>query len=204
MIELIHPIKIYKTKFLGDITHLKSVVIPKLETVFKETKLNNQFSMRYDSLCSYNVIRNLHLWEELQPYVSFLNHHLEIYWKELRYNPQCRPNVIEMWANEYKYGSFIDAHNHSPIAITTSFYLKKSKSNSGNIVFEHPLETLLKHQPINFDDDLYGTLFNKEIEVEEGDVVMFPGWLRHRTTTNLAHTDRIIIGANIMPKLATL
>lgn len=198
MIELIHPIKIYKTKYTGDLARLKSVVIPKLNEVFEKTKSNNQYSMRYDGLCSYNVVRNLNQWDELQPYMSFLKEHLDIYWKELGYNQRCKPNIVEMWANMYKQGSFIDAHNHSPIAITASFYLQKS-CNSGNIVFEHPLETLLKHQPINYDDvDSYGTLFDKEVIVEEGDLVMFPGWLRHKTTPNLDNTDRIIIGANVI------
>ncbi len=198
MIELIHPIKVYKTKYTGDLDTIINSIMPKLDSVFEQTKLNNQDSMRYDGLCSYNVVRDMHRWPELTPYVDFLNHHLQLYWKELNYDTSRPPSIFEMWANVYKQGSFIDAHNHSPITITVSFYLKKP-AQGGNIVFEHPLETLLKHQPIDYKNiDNYGSWFDHTVEVEEGDVVMFPGWLRHKTTPNLDQSDRIIIGANIV------
>jgi len=199
MIELIHPIKIYKTKYTGDLAHLQQVIIPKLNEVFNQTKLNNQYSMRNNGLCSYNVVRDLFKWNDMQPYVEFLDQHLNIYWKELGYTSQRKPNIVEMWANVYEKNSFIDTHNHSPITITASFYLQKS-INSGNIAFEHPLDTILKHQPISFDNiESYGSMFDKEVIVEEGDVIMFPGWLKHKTTPNLDNSDKIVIGANILP-----
>ncbi len=198
MIELIHPIKIYKTKYTGDLHSLMNSISSKLPDVFAKTKINNQDSMRNDGLCSYNAVRDMHKWPELTPYVNFLNHHLPIYWKELNYDINRCPSIFEMWANVYNPGSFIDAHNHSPITVTVSFYLKKPKLG-GNLVFEHPLETLLKHQPIDYSNiDNYGSWFDQEIEVEEGDVVMFPGWLRHKTRPNLDTSNRIIIGANVV------
>ena len=204
MIELIHPIKIYKTKYTGDLELLKQTVIPKLTDVFEKTRLNNQDSMRNKGLCSYNAVRDLQSWSELTHYVSFLKEHLNIYWKELNYDPDRGPGIAEMWANCYEPGSFIDIHNHSPITITASFYLQKP-TNSGNIVFEHPLETLLKHQPINHKDiNAYGSWFQTEVAVEEGDLVLFPGYLKHKTTPNLDLSNRIIIGANVLPVINTV
>lgn len=197
MIELIHPVKIYKVHYDGDLEFLKSSVIPKLNDVFEKTKLNNQDSMRNGGLCSYNVVRELHRTiPELSSYISFLKHHLAIYWKELNYDNKKNPFILDVWANTYKTGSFIDMHNHSPIAITGSFYLQKT-TNSGNIVFENPLDTVLRHQPVDTSNiDNYGSWFNKEITVNEGDLILFPGYLRHMTTPNLDTTDRIIIGIN--------
>lgn len=195
MIENIFPIKIYKTKFDGNLTDLKSIVIPRLDSVFEKTKTNNQGSMR-GGLCSYNAVRDLQHWPELKPYIDFLQEHAEIYWKELGYKKE--PKISEMWANKYSPGSFIDIHNHSPIAITVSFYLQKP-ANSGNICFVNPLETLLKHQPFSELDDRnnYHRMFNYNVEVNEGDVIMFPGWLQHETMPNDSEFDRIIIGTNI-------
>ena len=198
MIESICPIKIYKTKYSGDLDSLKSILIPKLNPVFEKTKLNNQDSMRNNGLCSYNTVRDLHTWNELSQYTTFLNQHLLTYWNELNYDMKRQPTIFEMWANVYNEGDFIDFHNHSPIAITVSFYLKKPK-NSGDIVFENPLETLLKHQPIDYSNiDNYGSWFSHKVNVEEGDVVMFPGYLKHKTTPNQSNDTRIIIGANVI------
>jgi uncharacterized protein (TIGR02466 family) len=198
MIENLFPVKIYKTKYTSNFDELRNVILPKLESVFNATVSNNQGSMR-GGLCSYNVVRDLHLWPELYPYVNFLNAHLPVYWKELGYNSMIPPKIFEMWANKYTPHSFIDTHNHSPIPITISFYLQTNK-DSGNIVFEHPNSTLLKHQPVHGLDDrnTYHTLFDHEIDIEEGDIIMFPGWLKHKTTPNVSKNDRIMIGANVV------
>lgn len=201
MIELIHPIKIYRTQYTGDLELLKNSIIPKLDAVFEKTRLNNQDSMRNDGLCSYNAVRDLHYWPELEHYIAFLKTHLDIYWKELNYDPSKPPNIVGMWANKYGPGSFIDLHNHSPITITASFYLSKP-TNSGNIVFEHPSETILRHQPVAINDIAsYGSWFQTEVAVNEGDLVLFPGYLKHKTTPNLDSSDRIIIGANVLPSV---
>lgn len=195
MIENIFPIKIYKTKFTGNLEELQSILIPKLDSVFEKTKSNNQGSMR-GGLCSYNAVRDLQNWSELKHYIDFLQEHLLIYWKELGYRKE--PKIAEMWANKYTPGSFIDTHNHSPVAVTVSFYLQKP-TNSGNICFVNPIDTLLKHQPFREleNKNSYHKMFNYEVDVTEGDVVMFPGWLQHETVPNDSELDRIIIGTNV-------
>lgn len=195
MIENIFPLKIYKVS-LGDTVSLLSQIETYLEAAYKKTVDNNQGSMRNDGLCSYNASRDLHNNPAFGNIVEAIQTHVEIYWKELGYN--YNPYIYEMWTNKYPPGSFIDIHNHAPIPLTVSFYLKK-ETDAGNLVFEHPLETLLKHQPIKAlqDRDAYHTLFDHEVEVTSGDLVIFPGWLRHKTQINNSNSDRIIIGANI-------
>jgi uncharacterized protein (TIGR02466 family) len=195
MIENIFAVSIYKTKYQGDIVELQNNVIPLLAPVFEETLKDNQGSMREGGLCSYNVARNLQSIPELKDFVDFLTEHTNIYWNHLGYSGS--PAIVEMWANRYSHGSFIDSHNHSPVPLTASFYLKKDKG-SGNIVFEHPNEVILKHQPYSFDHrSSYHQLFDHELNVEEGDLVIFPSYIRHKTIPNQTLTDRIIIGANI-------
>jgi uncharacterized protein (TIGR02466 family) len=196
MIENIFPVQFYKTKYQGDVDQLYNSFKDILEVQFELTKTNNQGSMRYDGLCSYNASRNLHKLQEFNEVTEFISYHMFKFWEELGFNKT--PSVTEMWVNKYVPGSFIDTHNHAPILLTASFYLKKEK-HAGNIIFEHPMETLLKFQPHKLlqDRDYYHTLFNHEVEVEPGDLVIFPGWLKHRTQPNNSSTDRIIIGANI-------
>lgn len=192
----IFPVKIYKTKFSGDIESLKNNIVPKLQECYNKTTEFNQDSMRGDGLCSYNVMRDLHTWPELKPIVDFLNEHAWNYWQAIGYDINQRPGVYEMWSNIYKHDAFIDAHTHAPIHMTASFYLQMP-ANGGNIVFEHPNTILMKHQPYGFDKTRYGQTFEHEITVETGDVIFFPGWLTHKTKPNLSNEDRIIIGSNI-------
>jgi uncharacterized protein (TIGR02466 family) len=190
MITNIFPTKIYKVKFTENLSTFKEKVMPILEEAFKKTLKDNQKSMR-GGLCSFNTVRDLHKLPEFQSYVDFVNQHLPIYWKELGYGG--RPHITQMWANIYPPGSFIESHNHSPTNATINFYLQKS-SRSGNIVFEHPTETLLRHQP--FTEESY-KMFNYEVDAEEGDIVMFPGYLQHKSLPNRDVVDRIIIGTNV-------
>jgi uncharacterized protein (TIGR02466 family) len=194
MIENIFPLKIYKVS-LGNDTLLTTVDCL-LEEFYEKTVCNNQGSMRNNGLCSYNAARHLHTISAFDHITSIINHHVNIYWKELGYDHS--PYIHEMWTNKYPPGAFIDAHNHAPMPATVTLYLKK-EADSGNIVFEHPLEVLLKHQPFkNLQDrNLYHTLFDHELEVTTGDLVIFPGWLKHKTHINHSASDRIIIGANI-------
>lgn len=194
MIENIFPLKIYKVS-LGNDPSLTTVE-EHLDEFYEKTVSNNQGSMRNNGLCSYNTSRELHTISKFDHITDIIATHVNIYWKELGYNHT--PYIHEMWTNKYPPGAFIDAHNHAPMPLTVTLYLKKEK-DSGNIVFEHPLEVLLKHQPFKElqDRNLYHTLFDHELEVTTGDLVIFPGWLKHKTQSNNSTSDRIIIGANI-------
>ena len=192
----IFPIPIYKTSY-GDVTDLCRTLLPLLEPVFQTTIENNQASMRDNGLCSYNAERNLHHLPEFKIVVDFITEHVNCFWSELGYAGS--PFLFEHWANRYPPGAFIDIHNHAPIPLTVSFYLKKEPA-AGDLIFENPLETILKHQPYTklYDRGQYHTLFDHNVEIAEGDLVIFPGWLKHRTQCNLSNSDRIILGANIV------
>ena len=190
MIELF-PIKIHKAKYTGDIEAIKQIVLPVLPTAID----NNQSSMRGNGICSYNVLRDLNKLPGMEPLVSFINEQAQIYWTALNYNTNMRPEVYEMWANVYKQGSFIESHNHAPIHMTASFYLQMPE-DGGNIAFDNPNATVLKHQPYDMDAIRYGQ-FEHEVSVATGDLVIFPGWLAHKTKPNNSTQDRIIIGSNV-------
>jgi uncharacterized protein (TIGR02466 family) len=141
-------------------------------------------------------MRDLHTWPELKEVVEFINHHAHEYWKALGYRKDMKPGVYEMWANRYTPNSFIDYHNHAPIHMTSTFILKREEG-AGNIVFENPLETLLKHQPYEVTAENFYNLFEEEIEGHAGDLVIFPGYLKHKTRPNASNFDRIMLGANV-------
>jgi uncharacterized protein (TIGR02466 family) len=193
MIIDLFPVKIYKVKYEHDLTGLLESLSTYID--FENIKNNNQGSMRGEGVCSYVDRRDLHELPQFQKLKSFIENHAKIYWQQLGYNEYYNPKVIEMWCNIYRNESFIDLHNHAPRTLTSSFYLRK-ESKIGNIVFEHPLSTLLKHQPYYIDKNNYHKLFEEEIDAEGGDLIIFPGWLNHKTLPN-GDEDRIMIGTNI-------
>jgi len=198
MIKEIFPIKIYKKQYPGNLQSLQEGLIPKLNSIFEETKKNNQGSMRYGGLCSYNVCNNLSERIEIFDLLDFVKTEVKLFWKELNYIEDDQ-SKLQSWANIYPPGSYIDAHNHSPVSLTACFYLQKPE-NSGNIIFENPLTTILKHQPTNalLDLDNYDSLFDREIQIKEGELIIFPGWLTHKTSVNNSKENRIIIGFNVI------
>jgi uncharacterized protein (TIGR02466 family) len=192
----IFPTKIYKTQFQGDVGNLLNLIMPKLNAWFAKTKNDNQGSMRNHGLCSYNVKRDMHTWPELSELVEFINNSAYEYWQSLGYKKDMRPGVYEMWANKYPPGSFIDYHNHSPIHMTATFILQKD-SSGGDLIFEHPASTLLKHQPYEITAESYYNLFESVVDAGPGELVIFPGYLNHKTSPNNSTQDRIMIGANV-------
>jgi uncharacterized protein (TIGR02466 family) len=191
----IFPTQIYVTQYPGDIGKLQHDLLPKVNSLFESAMTNNQSSMRGNGICSYNTTRDLNLDPAFSNVVKFINSHAEKYWQALQYDSSMCPKVYEMWANIYKPNSFIETHNHSPIHMTASFYLQQP-DNGGNIMFEHPNSTLLKHQPYAFDQIRY-TAFEQEVAVTTGTLVIFPGYMNHRTQPNMSTDNRIIIGSNI-------
>jgi uncharacterized protein (TIGR02466 family) len=193
----IFPTKIYHVSSDVDCQQMLDAVVDILASSYREAETNNQGSMRGNGLCSYNASRRLHQRSEFQSLIAFIEKHATAYWQDLGYMPSQRPKVFEMWTNVYKKDSFIDMHSHSPIQMTASFYLQQP-ADGGNLAFEHPMMQLMKHQPYEHALIRYHSeAWEHDVPVKTGDLVLFPGYLNHRTRPNQSDSDRIIIGANL-------
>jgi hypothetical protein len=76
---------------------------------------------------------------------------------------------------------------------TAVLYIDASPQQ-GNLILENPMDTVLMTQPIS-PTVTYPMV--KEIIVNSGDLIMFPGYLKHRVNPNVTDTDRLILGFNI-------
>lgn len=197
MIENIFPTKIYKVNFGSNLKILQENLDSALTNLPQQIGSHNQSSMRNGGICSYNAVRDLHKLPEFKDLVEFINCHVAEYWVSLGYTQKRKPQVLEMWANFYPNSSYIERHDHSPMPVVGSFYLKKPPE-SGNLCFENPQEVLLKHQPLEkiyrLERSNYDSMLDHEVEVYEGDLVLFPGYLKHYTQPNQSNQDRVIIG----------
>lgn len=196
MIHDIFTIPIYKVHYPGPIDAIEQEVRTLLEQTV--TDENNVTLMRDGALSSARVAENLHRNPHFEDLVKFIHEHAEKYWLHMGYDSKRLPRLKMLWGNIYPNGGYIEAHDHAPMPLVASFYVRKSPEAS-NIVFEHPLELLLKHQPLEGlrDRSEYFKMFETEVEVNQGDLVLFPGWLKHKTRSMPDTGDRIIVGGTL-------
>lgn len=186
------PTKIYKTTY-PNIKSLKPL-FAKLEKILKDTEDRNEPHMRDGTLCSYIVSKHLHheFPEETKELVEFIEQAAREYWKICNYYEKATPKLLQLWCNKTPKGGWVDSHLHGPIPFTGVVYVDASPEQ-GNIIIENPLDMVIMAQPLADSDYPLG----HEIAVNTGDVVLFPGYIRHRVKPNTTDRDRLILGFNI-------
>lgn len=121
------------------------------------------------------------LHKHLQNYVSSHYDGKDVYFKYV---------INSSWMTCSKIGHHTSLHNHGGSDISGVYYLKKSSDGrDGNIYFRTPIAAscssnlyLKERQTYNF---------------EEGEIVLFPGFLDHGVQTNETEEDRISLSFNI-------
>ena len=168
---------------------IKSVLYP----IFEKAKFNNADLEKQGGVSTYWVNNQLHLQDEFKPLAALALQQAKLYWKVLDITDNLQPEIEQCWANLHGDNGYTAYHSHSLMPMVASFYLE-AEPNSGNIVFINPMEYSLTHIPYN------GAIESKTetaVHVKTGDMVMFPGWLRHKTQENYSGKDRIVVTFNI-------
>jgi uncharacterized protein (TIGR02466 family) len=126
---------------------------------------------------------------ELQKYIlkTFKN----LGWKTENQNIRIR----EMWAIINKKEDFNVVHTHPNSCLSAAYYVK-APTNCGrfqienlNIAKRHSSPLLASQNELNM--NIAG------IEVTEGDLLIFPGYLPHKVAKNESDEDRIVISFNV-------
>ena len=126
---------------------------------------------------------------ELQKYIlkTFTN----LGWKTENQNIRIR----EMWAIINKKDDFNVVHTH-PNSLLSAAYYVKAPNNCGrfqiedlNIVKRHASPLIANQNELNM--NIAG------LEVTEGDLLIFPGYLPHKVARNETDDDRIVISFNV-------
>jgi uncharacterized protein (TIGR02466 family) len=188
------PTVVYKD-FYPKAAELKDGLFSKLDQLFEETKVNNNIFMQAGTLCSYNTNSYLHksFPNETSQVVEFIEEAAKKYWKMCNYHSDLTPFVFQMWANKTPKDGFVNSHLHGNMPFSAVLYVDASPEQ-GNLIIENPLEMVLMTQPISSDIKYP---IGEEISVTSGDLVMFPGYIRHSVKPNITNTPRLILGFNI-------
>jgi uncharacterized protein (TIGR02466 family) len=202
MIKEVFPIKIYTAQF-PDYEKVQESLEVEIRNFFGDDprKFSNH-RLFNNSYCLEGTkpfeMRNLHFRTKHQQVITWIHEHIQSYWKELGYTDQRIPQIEHMWANLTPKGGNIVHHNHSPFEIAGSFYVNATPE-MGCIALIDPLEVIRGRLPIDSgQESKQGRYFFDHVEPPApGKLVLFPGWLYHKTQPNPSDKERIVMGMNI-------
>jgi uncharacterized protein (TIGR02466 family) len=206
MIKEIFPIKIYTAQFpdyeliQADLeAEIRSYFDVDREAFGKHRLFNGSYSLEGTLP---HEIRDLHKRIKHQEVIQFIEHHINEYWKELGFHSGLAPTIEHMWANLTPKGGNIIHHNHNPFEIAGSFYVNATP-DMGCIALVDPLEVIRGRLPIyDSAESKQGRYFFDHVEPPApGKLVLFPGWLYHKTQPNPSDKERIVMGMNVRNSL---
>jgi uncharacterized protein (TIGR02466 family) len=147
------------------------------------------------STVMHNINGQPHTWVENKRFVEFLNANLPNIQKEFKLINNSL-TIANSWMNRHSMGGETLEHSHPGIDLVVSSYLY-CPPNSGNLVIRDPLEYhrwSSYHDASLHKDHAYPWI---EIPVKTNDVLIFPGWLVHKTEKNSTNIDRYVMTTNL-------
>ena len=115
----------------------------------------------------------------------------EITYHIREYSGTDRPfKINNSWMTRCDKGHYAVCHEHGWSDISGVYYYQ-SNGKDGNIYFQTPV---LAQTTCIWDANPVNTL---QFPPEQGNIMLFPGWLRHGVTTNTTDHTRISISFNI-------
>lgn len=117
--------------------------------------------------------------------------HVENYFKIWNFGSSKNIKLGEVWVNIAKKREYQEEHNHGVALFSGVIYINFPKS-SGNIGFINPLPTEVSLMNGN---NIFPESF--KITPKESQILLFPGWLRHKVYPNNSIKDRISVSFNI-------
>ena len=103
--------------------------------------------------------------------------------------------IKEMWAIINKTGDFNVIHTHPNCYLSAAYYVK-APEKCGRFQIENPNIAKKNYYPeIKTKNEL--NLEVAGIDIEEGDLLIFPGYLPHKVRANESNEDRIVISFNV-------
>lgn len=103
-------------------------------------------------------------------------------------------SLLNYWLNINPTGGYNNLHKHRNSLLVGNLYLQVPDSTSGGIEFVRDDDTDYYVPPDAEYHPVIGT--RKTINPNQGDIIIFPGWLPHSVKTNKSTQDRISLSFN--------
>ena len=177
---------IYKDAYSGDLSKMLDIA----NAVSKQSGIKHP--LEEGGLSTWDsTVRILEL-PEFTDLTNWLIEKHSIVWQSWGFKDFPR-FMHKSWINWHPPGASTLEHDHGAVALVMSIYLNQP-INGGNIQFKDPLEYQWSASPRQ-DDNNWIT-----VPVQTGDVLFFPGFIKHRTEKNNSTEDRFVLTVNMMAK----
>ena len=100
-----------------------------------------------------------------------------------------------MWAIINKKNNFNILHTHPNSYLSAAYYVKTTKE-CGKFMIEDPLSVSRHNYPI-IEKKTELNVKTVGLDVEEGDLLIFPAYLPHKVGMNKTDKDRVVVSFNI-------
>jgi uncharacterized protein (TIGR02466 family) len=195
MFESLFPVTIYRDKITG-LDEAFELIKEDAEAIWaKPTALHPDIGpITFTTYNDNNTLQHHPAFKNIIPQLEVM---IEKCWKEYKLYKGLTPHIHEMWVNKTLKNSAVNIHNHSPYLLSGVMYFNM-KPGMGNLVFENPNHLVTSLQPFNWErpDEIQWNI-EQVMHVEPGDIIMFPGWLRHKTEINTTDEPRYISSFNV-------
>lgn len=183
----VFPDPLWRGHYPGDLTALQEKTI---EFLKNSVKLNAGLE-RGGGASSSSEDEMPHVWPEAVDFYKWCQPPSHEIWCHWNYkNPEKR-QIDRSWANYHVKGAWTDEHTHGETDQVIVLYLD-APPNSGNLEVHNPLFYHWEGTK-----RISGSNTWTKVPVKTGDVIIFPGWLLHRTEKNATDSPRITINTNI-------
>jgi len=184
---IVFPPTVWKFNYKFNLVELQ----PKIDYLFSLVTNNSKLE-NGEALSTVAVDSSLqpHAWEELSHFQNWLGGVFEPIKDAYQFTDR-QSNVTNSWFNKHQRGGYTSEHLHSNTTFVVTSYISLPQ-NSGYIEFKDPLEYHKTAWPIYPEESSYIV-----VPCETNDVLIFPGWLKHRVQPNNTDTDRIVMTFNI-------
>jgi len=139
---------------------------------------------------TFNTANNLIFDPNCNDLKQWLTFVADSVWKKWNFAEDIPRFIHRSWVNLHPPGSYTSGHDHGQCHQTIVIYLKQPPLG-GNIMFRDPLQYTFSGFPKIDRNDW------KTVEVNQNDVLFFPGFLHHMTEKNLSNEDRLVMTVTV-------
>lgn len=197
--KLIFPIHIFQTN-IRENSILKDELIPTIEETYRKKNLLVPDGWGTDKLHTSFAIKliNSHLFGENSKATQYYIEYVSKF-----FDKPSQLEIIDIWYNYYVDGEYQEIHNHvvdnvfqKASHFSCIHYLKFNPEIHLPTTFLDPLK-LLRYHSLEMESNHYEPNYN--LDVQEGDLIMFPSYLEHfvRKSQPTPKDPRITVAFNL-------